>query len=68
MSMHFEWGTLLNISLVHVVGQVSESMPEISVGYPWVGQNGRKVDRNGKLIKIYPQPISAQKFVFPKWF
>jgi hypothetical protein len=51
--MHFEWGTLLNLSLVHVVGQVSESMPKISMGCPWVGQNGRKVDRSGKLIKIY---------------
>jgi len=51
--MHFEWGTLLNLFLVHVVGHVSESMLEISVGCPWVGQNGRKVDRSGKLIKIY---------------
>jgi hypothetical protein len=53
MNKHFEWRTLLNLSLVHVVGQVSESMLEISMGCPWVGQNGRKVDRSGKLIKIY---------------
>jgi len=36
MSMHFEWGPLLNLSLVHVVGQVSQSMPEASMGCPWV--------------------------------
>jgi len=53
MTVHFEWGTLLNLSLVHVIGQVSKSMLEISVGCPWVGQNGRKIDRSGKLIKIY---------------
>jgi hypothetical protein len=53
MSMHFERGPLLNIYLIHVVGQIYESIPEASVGCPWVGQNERNDDRNGKLIKIY---------------
>jgi hypothetical protein len=54
MNMHFEWGPLLNLSLIHVVGQVSESMLEASVGCHWVGQNERKEDRSGKLMEIYP--------------
>jgi hypothetical protein len=54
MSMHFEGGPLLNLSLIHVVGHVSESIPEALVGCPWVGQNERNEDRNGKLTKIYP--------------
>ncbi len=48
--MHFEWGPLLNLFLIHVVGQVFESMPEASMGCPWVGQNERKKDKSGKVI------------------
>jgi hypothetical protein len=50
MNMHFEWGPLLNLFLIHVVGQVFESMPEASMGCPWVGQNERKKDKSGKVI------------------
>jgi hypothetical protein len=52
--MHFERGPLLNLSFIHVVGQVFESILEALVGCPWVGQNERNEDRSGKLIKIYP--------------
>jgi hypothetical protein len=51
--MHFEWGPLLNICLIHVIGQVCESIPEASVGCPWVGQNQINEDKSGKLIEIY---------------
>jgi hypothetical protein len=54
MSMHFEWGPLLNFFLINVIGQVFESMPEALVGCPWVGHNERKEDKSGKLIEIYP--------------
>jgi len=32
MNMHFEQGPLLNIFLIHVVGQVSESIPKALSG------------------------------------
>ncbi len=51
--MHFEWGPLLNLFLIHVVRHVSESILEALVGCPWVGQNERNEDRSGKLIEIY---------------
>jgi hypothetical protein len=34
--MHFEWGFLLNLSLIHVVGQVFELILEALGGCPWV--------------------------------
>jgi hypothetical protein len=54
MNMHFERRPLLNLSLIHVIGQVFESILEASVGCPWVGHNERNEDRNGKLIETYP--------------
>jgi hypothetical protein len=53
MSMHFEWGLLLNFFLINVIVQVFESMLEASMGCPWVGHNERKEDKSGKLLKIY---------------
>ncbi len=68
MSMHFEWGPLLNISLIHVVGHVSKSMPKASVGCPWVGQNERKKDKSGKLIEIYPYQYLHKNLSFLSGF
>jgi hypothetical protein len=44
----------LNLSFVHVVGQVSKLMLKGSMGCPWVGHNETKEDISEKLIKIYP--------------
>ncbi len=48
--MHFEWGPLLNLSLIHIIGHVSKLMPKVSVGCFWVGRNERKENRNEKYI------------------
>jgi hypothetical protein len=37
--MHFEWGPLLNLSLIHVIEHVSKLMPKVLVGCFWVGRN-----------------------------
>ncbi len=37
INMHFEWGPLFHLSLIHVVGQISEWIIEALVGCPWVG-------------------------------
>jgi hypothetical protein len=36
MNMHFEQQPLLNLFLIHVIGQVSESILKASMGCPWV--------------------------------
>jgi hypothetical protein len=53
ISMHFEWGLLLNLFLIHVVGQVYKWTLEALVGCPWVTNNERNGDRSGKSIEIY---------------
>jgi len=37
MNMHFEQWPLLNLFLIHVIGQVYESILKASMGCPWVG-------------------------------
>jgi hypothetical protein len=51
--MHFEWGPLLNRSLIHAIGQVFKWILKALMGCPCVGQNERNEDRSGKFIKIY---------------
>jgi hypothetical protein len=51
--MHFDWGPLLNLFLIHVVGHVFASMSEASLGCPWVGQNEKIKDKSEKVIEIY---------------
>jgi len=52
-NMHFEWGLVLNLFLIHVIGQVSKWILEALTGFPWVEHNEINEDRSGKLIKIY---------------
>jgi hypothetical protein len=47
--MHFEWGTWMNLSLIHIVGQVSKRVPEASEGCPSVGQNENKEEHKWEV-------------------